>query len=255
MGIDRRCRYLLRSIYLACFDGSFPSKCISGWYDSSSPAPFSRLINQLNIYHMEDDFLKIYSEETKRLLRSKSAMDTTRNISITILLGMILISFASAAPVSYHVPLFASLAVFVLLLFETWLFCSSFISERRVRLLEKNFIAPMFDGQVKIESNWQGVLSGNYVKTSRPPLLPSIAFRIYKNYFILYLAVDSSWLAKVYLSPEPPSSFSEFVSRLDLGVFVGWATVVFVVVFWLLFVIALIWVGVNQKKKEYLHGY
>jgi uncharacterized membrane protein len=204
---------------------------------------------------MEANLVKMYSEEMQHLMRNKSRMDLTRNISLVILLGMILISFASGQPVSYQVPLFGSLAVFVLLLFETRLFCSSFIRGKRVRLLEKNFIAPMFDIQVKTQSDWDGVLSGSYVKTSKPPFLPSIAFRIYRNYFILYLAIDSSWLTKVYLSPEPPSSFSEFVYRLDLGVFVGWAAVVFVVVFWLLFVIALIWVGVNQKKKEYLHGY
>lgn len=204
---------------------------------------------------MENDFLKLYTEEMKRLLQSKSRIDMTRNISVIILLGMILISFASAQPVSYQVPLFGSLVVFVMLLFETRLFCSSFIRERQVRLLERNFIATMFDNEVKTESDWKDILSGSVVKTSKPPFLTSLAFRIYKNYFILFVAIDSSWLAKVYLSPQAPSSFSEYVYRLDLGVFVGWATVAFVVVFWILFVVALIWVGVNLKKKEYLHGY
>lgn len=50
-----------------------------------------------------------------------------------------------------HVPLFGSLDVFALLLFETRLFCRSLITGKRVRLLERNFIAPMFDTQVKVE--------------------------------------------------------------------------------------------------------
>lgn len=74
-----------------------------------------------------------------------------------------------------HVPLFGSLAVFALLLFETRLFCHSFITEKRVRLLERNFIAPMFDTQVKVEPDWDGVLSGSYIKTPELPFLPSIA--------------------------------------------------------------------------------
>lgn len=182
-------------------------------------------------------------------------MDMTRNISVLILFGMIFISFGFAEPTSHRVPYFGSLAVFALVLFETRLFRFYSVSGQRVRLLETNFIAPMFDHEIRRELNWEEIMSASYTRPYKPPFLPSIAFRIYKNYFILFLALDTSWLSKLYLSPRPATSFSEFVHRLDLGIFPGWATLAFMAVFWILFVFSLIWVTLMKNKKEYLRGY
>ncbi len=204
---------------------------------------------------MENDILKIYSEEMKRMLWSKSGLDITRNISVAVLFGMIFISFGFTEPTSHRVPYFGSLAVFALVIFETRLFRYFSITEQRVRLIEKNFIAPMFDSQVKYEQNWEQQLSKSYTDPYKPSFLESIAYRIYKNYFIIFLALDTSWLSKLYLYPAPAKGFSEFVHRLDLGFFPGWATIAFMSLFWVLFVVALIFIAGRKKRKEYLNGY
>ena len=144
---------------------------------------------------MENDFLTIYSKEMKQLLWSKSGMDMTRNIGVVILFGMIFIAFGFIEPTSHRVPYFGSLAVFALVLFETRLFRYYLVSGQRVSLIERNFIAPMFDPKVVPEPGWKQIISATYINPFKPPLLPSIAFRIYKNYFILFLALDTSWLS------------------------------------------------------------
>lgn len=204
---------------------------------------------------MEKDLLTIYSEEMKRLLWSKSGMDMTRNIAVVILFGMTFISFGFAEPTSHRVPYFGSLAVFALVLFETRMFRYYSVSEQRVGLLERNFIAPLFDPGIKPQPDWEQVLAGTYTTPFIPPFFEAIAFRIYKNYFILFMALDAAWLSKVYLYPAPAKGLSEFVHHLDLGFFSGWATVAFMSLFWILFVIALVWVKANKAKKEYLRGY
>jgi len=204
---------------------------------------------------MENDYLKIYATEMKTLLWSKSAMDMTRNLSVLILFGMIFITFGFTEATSHRVPYFGSLAVFALVLFETRLFRYYSVNEQRVRILEKNFIAQLFDAGAIPEANWKQQLTGSFTRPFKPPFLAAIAFRIYKNYFILFLALDTSWLSKLYLYPEPADSFSEFVHRLDLGFFSGWATVAFMSIFWILFIVALIWVLKNKKQKDYLNGY
>jgi uncharacterized membrane protein len=204
---------------------------------------------------MEKDYLLIYTEEMKRLLWCKSAMDMTRNLAVLILFGMILIMFGFIEPTSHRVPYFGSLAVFALVIFETRLFRHFAVNEYRVQLLERNFVAPTLDNDMKPDKNWEKLLAESYDFPMKPNFLESIAFRIYKNYFILFLALDTSWLAKIYLYPQPAASFHEFVHRLDLGFFLGIYTLIFMTVFWLLFVYAMFWVNKKRKEKSYFLSY
>ena len=204
---------------------------------------------------MENDLLRLYAGEMKRLLWSKASMDMIRNVAVLILFGMILISFGFDEPTSHRVPYFGSLAMFALVLFETRLFRFHAVSDQRVQLLERNFIPTLLDPQNTPEQDWEQQLAASYANPAKPSFLEAIAYRIYKNYFLIFLALDISWLSKVYLSPQPASSFSEFVHRLDLGFFPGWATVGFMTVFWALFVWAVIRIRKLKKEKTYLRGY
>lgn len=204
---------------------------------------------------MENDLLRLYAEEMKRLLWSKAGMDTIRNVAVLILFGMIFISFGFNEPTSHRVPYFGSLAMFALVLFETRLFRFHAVSDQRIQLLERNFIPTIFDPQNSPEKAWEQQLAASYANPVKPSFLESIAYRIYKNYFLIFLALDTSWLSKVYLSPQPASNLSEFVHRLDLGFFSGWATIGFMAVFWCLFVFALIRIKALKTQKIYLRGY
>jgi uncharacterized membrane protein len=203
---------------------------------------------------MEKDFLQLYSEETKRLLWSKSAMDMTRNIAVLVLLAMILISFGFREPTSHRVPYFGSLAMFALVLFETRLFRFHAVSEQRIQLLEQNFSHAILDKKYIPDRALQQQLAASYDNPSQPSFTEAIAYRVYKNYFLIFLVLDACWLSKVYLSPQPPVSVSDFVRRLDLGFFSGWATVTFLTLFWLLFILAAIRIRALKKRKFYLHA-
>ncbi len=204
---------------------------------------------------MEGEWSTLYAEEMKRLRWWKSGMDTTRNIAVAILFGMIFVAFGFSEVTSHRVPYFGSLAVFALVLFEVRLFRFYAVTETRVRLLERNVVAPALDSDMTAEAGWQKQLAESYIRPPMPGFFEAIAFRIYKNYFILFLALDTSWLSKVYLAPEPPASLTEFVHRLDLGIFVGWATLAFMAVFWTLFVVAVLWVRTKKQSDPLLLGY
>ncbi len=204
---------------------------------------------------MDGEWLKLYREEMKHLRWWKSGMDATRNIAVAILFGMIFVAFGFGEVTSHRVPYFGSLAVFALVLFEVRLYRFHAVTETRVRLLERNVIAPALDSTLDAEGGWEQQLAESYAHPPMPGFFKSIAFRIYKNYFILFMALDTSWLSKVYLSPEPPASFPEFVHRLDLGIFAGWATLAFMALFWTLFVVAVLWVRMKKRTDPLLLGY
>lgn len=204
---------------------------------------------------MENDYLKLYAAETERLLWSRGGMDATRNLAALILFGTIVVAFGFFEPTSHRVPFFSSLAVFALLLFEARLFRHHAVSQQRVRLLERNFLPPLFDQEVVPEKDWQRQLAAGYAHPVRPAFLEALAHRIYKNYFLIFLALDTGWLSKVYLSPQPANSFSQFVRRLDLGFLSGWVTLGFVLVFWTAFTVAVFRAKRAKKQKDYLNEY
>lgn len=202
---------------------------------------------------MEADYLQLYAEESKQLLWSKTGMDMTRNAAVFIVFVMIIVAFGVQGPTAHGTTFFGSLVVFALALFEARLFRSQAASAYRVQVLERNFIPSVFDKQSASESNWEQQLASSYDHPLRPSFADAIAYRIAKNYFLIFLALDTSWLAKVYLYPQPAGSFREYISRLDLGILTGWAAVAFVIVFWVVFVIAVIRVRSQKKQKGYLH--
>lgn len=203
---------------------------------------------------MESDLLTLYAAETKQLLWSKRGMDATRNAAVFILFAMIAVSFGLGEATGHRVPYFGSLAVFALVLFEARLFRTSVAGEHRVQLLEQNFLPSLFN-QPPLQTDWRQRLAESYAHPPKPSFLEALAGRIYKNYFLIFLALDTSWLAKVYLSPAPAQSFAEFVHRLDLGFFSGWITVGFMSLFWISFTAALLKIRSAKKHKDYLNGY
>jgi uncharacterized membrane protein len=204
---------------------------------------------------MDKDELTLYTEEMKRYLWFKSGLDTTRNLAVMILFGMIFVSFGFSEPTSHRVPYFGSLAVFALVLFETRLFRFYAASETRIRLMERHMIGPLFDKGIKGDVQWRETLAETYSRSKMPGFFEAIAFRIYKNYFIIFLALDTSWISKLYLAPQPAEDFAEFVHRLDLGILPGWATLAFMGVFWILFILAVFWIRRRKSRHEYLLGY
>ena len=202
---------------------------------------------------MEKDFLQLYREETKRLLWSNAAMDRSRNLAILILVAMVLVSFGFAETTSHRVSYFGSLAVFVLIFFEARLFRSYAVTNQRIEWLESKVNAATKNKQDALQAVPPQQLALAFANVRRPSFINGIAHRIYTTYFLIFLVLDTCWLLKVYLSPQPSLTFSEFVHRLDLGFFSGWATVAFMAVFWGLFIF--ISVRIRAMKKQNIQRY
>jgi len=199
---------------------------------------------------IDDNIATLYSVEMRRLLWWRQVIETSRNLSVFIVAGMAFVAFGF--PSSSHLVLYlGSTSVFLLLIFESRTYRYAEASERRVRELEKNILAPALDAVVQAESGWAAHLAqglvGNSVQVS---FLEALAMRVYKAYFIIFVALDICWFSKLYLYPQPAAGWSEFIHRADMGFFPGWLVLLVIVPVWTSYVILIIWVRKKQKGRE-----
>ncbi len=197
---------------------------------------------------MADDTIEtLYSEETRRSLSWRSAMDWTRNLSVLIVAGMAFVAFGLNG--SSHLVLFlGSLSIFALLIFESRMHQFAQTSEERLREIEKNYFAPALDVGVSAAPDWRQRLARGLASTGpEVGFIEAFAARVSKNYFLIFLALDTCWFSKLYVDPRPATTWAEFQHRADFGFVPGWLILLVVVPVWGSYVALIVWLWIKEK--------
>ncbi len=197
------------------------------------PTTSSEYITSLAHYHRA---------EIARMAGWRDRIDRTTNWAITG--GGAMLSVSLSTPSAHHgVLLFTMLLVLLFLLIEARRYRFFDVYRSRVRLLERNYFAPIFSTAQPADPDWTRAL-GNNLDTPQflISLRSAMSRRLRRNYFWIFLILLLAWILKLSTPKDPAvggdvfTSGREIVDGAALGFVPGWIVVVCVVLFygWLL---------------------
>jgi len=183
---------------------------------------------------MEGALAQLYRGELSRSDRWRTRLDTTSNWALTTTAATISFGFANAQ--TSHVVLIVGVwMVFTFLLIEARRYRYYDLWNRRLRLIEEGFWAPV----LRREPVDPDALRELAREMSRPQirlsLFSALATRINRAYGPILSVLMLTWFVKVYSHPSPVDSFAEFVHRAHIGPFPGWLVLTLVTLSTLLF--------------------
>ena len=184
-----------------------------------------------------------YRGELSRMISWRDRLDRTTNWAIGALAAMLSISLSSDE--SHHaVLLFAMLLIHVLLVIEARRYRFFHVYRARVRLLEREYFAPMFSQipaaeRVGLEALGQDLRVPRFTLT----LPQAMARRLQRTYCWIFLVVLMAWMVKTTSSlsdgnPRLVHSLHEFLQNASIAGIPGIAVVggLCVLYGWLVFV-------------------
>jgi uncharacterized membrane protein len=184
-----------------------------------------------------------YRAEVSRAVQWRRRLDTTTNWAVVTTAAAISFALGDPDPQRHVVILLVSILVTFFLLFEARRYRYYDVWETRVRLLERDFYAPLFDPEGgRADPTWQHALATHL----RCPhyhisFVEALGWRLRRNYIWIYLTHLLTWFIKIAIDPVPIRSVDQFFMRATVGPVPGWIMVLFGVLFnGLLIVITLI---------------
>jgi len=177
---------------------------------------------------------QLYRGELSRSDKWRTRLDTTTNWALTTTAAVISFGFANAS--SPHVTFIVGIwMVITFLLIEARRYRYYDLWNRRVRLLEDGYWAPMLRRE-PIDPDAMRELA---VELSRPQiqlsLFSAISTRLNRAYGHILLILTLTWFVKVYSHPVAPESFAAFVDRARIGPLHGGVVMAFLFVMVLVF--------------------
>lgn len=174
-----------------------------------------------------------YRGEIGRMSGWRDRIDRTSNWAITVVAAMLSVSLST--PTAHHgVLLFAMLLVSLMLSIEARRYRFFDVYRARVRRLERNYFAQVFDPEAPAGESWAKVLGEDL----RAPLFQisygvAVSRRLRRNYCWMYLILLLAWTLKISsYKPQPEGgSFSivqtavEIVGNARLGPVPGYVVI------------------------------
>lgn len=160
----------------------------------------------------------LYRGEVYRSTLWRQRLDTTTNWAV-VTLGIAL-SIAFAAPEASPLPLvLVGILILFFLMLEARRYRYFNVWRARCRWMETHFYAPMLaEGDVHLEERWQETLAEDYLHPRyHVSLRVAVGRRIRRNYLWILLIQTVAYVSKLIVHPNPVASFSEFLSRADVG--------------------------------------
>jgi uncharacterized membrane protein len=170
---------------------------------------------------------QLYRGELGRSDRWRTRLDTTTNWALTTTAATISFGFASTQ--TSHVTLIVGIwMVFTFLLIEARRYRYYDLWNRRVRLLEDGYWAPILRRE-PVDPDALRELAHEMTRPQiRLSLFSALATRINRAYGPILLVLFLTWFVKVFSHPKPAESLRSFAERAHVGPIPGWAVLIVV---------------------------
>lgn len=194
-----------------------------------------------------------FRAEVQRANVWRTRLDTTTNWAVVATGATLSIAF-SQSNVNHAVIILNMLLVLWFLFIEARRYRYYELWSYRVRLMETDFYAAMLVPPFHPSPDWAESLAENLLAPQFPiSVWEAFGRRLRRNYLWIFLILYASWVAKIWLFPEPLSSMDEFMKRAAIGPISGEIMVALGLVFHgFLLVIALATVTMTHASGEVL---
>ena len=194
-----------------------------------------------------------FRAEIQRANVWRQRLDTTTNWAVVATGATLSIAF-SQSNVHHGIIILNTLLVLWFSYIEARRYRYYELWSYRVRLMETDFYAAMLVPPFHPSPEWAENLAENLLTPSFPiSMWEAFGRRLRRNYFWIFLILYASWVAKIWLFPEPSINLAIFMERAAVGPFSGEFMFILGIVFYtFLLVTALATVTMTRATGEIL---
>jgi uncharacterized membrane protein len=173
-------------------------------------------------YHLKTSefvtaMVHFFRAEIQRANVWRQRLDTTTNWAVVATGATLSIAF-SQSTIHHGIILLNTLLVLWFLFIEARRYRYYELWSYRVRLMETDFYAAMLVPPFHPSPEWAENLAENLLTPSFPiTMWEAFGRRLRRNYYWIFLILYASWVAKIWLFPEPAQNMGEFVERSAVG--------------------------------------
>jgi uncharacterized membrane protein len=214
-------------------------------YFPSSPGEFITL------------FAHFHRAEIARMAGWRDRIDRTTNWAITLVAAMLSVSL-STSNAHHSVLMFAMVLAFFLLMIESRRYRFFDVYRSRVRRLERNYYAKLFDPRLEAEEDWRHIMAADLRTPTFVMSMPeAVSRRLRRNYIWIFLILLGAWTLKVTFpsfSGEIPAAltFHDWIRNAGVGHVSGWIISAVIVAFYAWIVVAAL--RTYGRRGELAHG-
>ena len=182
-----------------------------------------------------------YRGEMHRSQIWRTRLDTTTNWAVVTTAAMI--SFTFGDPEHSHIILLLSnLLITLFLCMEARRFRYFAVYRARVRMLEENFFLPIVTRELTSPmGNWRQCVATDLDQPKfKNTYFQAIGFRLERNYLWIFLIIMVAWLLKLFVHPDPATSWRVMYERMAVGPIPPGAVLAFCLTFLALILAALV---------------
>ena len=202
-------------------------------------------------------FAHFHRAEIARMAGWRDRIDRTTNWAITLVAAMLSVSL-STSNAHHSVLMFAMVLAFFLLMIESRRYRFFDVYRSRVRRLERNYYAKLFDPTLKAEEDWQHIMAADLTApTFVMSMAEAVSRRLRRNYIWIFLILLGAWALKVtfpsFNGESPPAlSFHDWVGNAGVGPVSGWLISAIIVAFYGWIIVATL--RTYGRQGELAHG-
>lgn len=193
-----------------------------------------------------------YRAEVYRETNWRNRLDTTTNWSIVVTAAMLSFVFSNPqAPPS--IILIDYLLVWFFLYIESRRYRYYSLLRERTRIIEKQLLPQIFLGKAKKlnESRWREKLVKSFIHMKVPMgRLESVAWRLRRNYLIIFPLIFISWLAKIQSFPVPAQTPDRFFLNARVWLIPGEIVFYFFMISVIIAVILSFYLPIKSKHSD-----
>jgi uncharacterized membrane protein len=194
-----------------------------------------------------------FRAEIQRANVWRQRLDTTTNWAVVSTGATLSIAFSQPA-IHHGLIILNSLLVMWFLFIEARRYRYYELWSYRVRLMETDFYAAMLVPPFHPSPEWAESLAENLLAPSFPiSMWEAFGRRLRRNYFWIFLILYASWVAKIWLFPEPATSLAQFITRSAVGPVSGQVMIVLgLLLYFALAIIAVATITMTRATGEVL---